>query len=85
MPFLVTVTTSHICRSRTSTRDGKYEFFRLGGRGKVVAVMGFQPVKDVTLIRHAYVLPDYEWQGIGTKLVAHMKQIAQARHLLIGI
>jgi len=59
-------------------------FFGWEEEGKIVAVMGFQPIKDVTLIRHAYVLPDYQWQGIGTKLVAHMKQMTRTRQLLVG-
>ena len=32
-------------------------FFGWEINGELVGVMGFQPVKDVTLIRHAYVLP----------------------------
>ena len=35
-------------------------FFGWEEKGKLVGVMGFQPVKDVTLIRHAYVLPGYQ-------------------------
>jgi len=33
--------------------------------GRLVGVMGLQPVRDVDLIRHAYVLPDQQRQGIG--------------------
>ena len=32
-------------------------FFGWEEEGKLIGVMGFQPIKDVTLIRHAYVLP----------------------------
>ena len=34
---------------------------------QLVEVMSFQPIKDVTLIRHAYVLPDYQRKGIGAQ------------------
>jgi GNAT superfamily N-acetyltransferase len=50
----------------------------------IVAVMGFQPVKDVTLIRHAYVLPDYQRKDIGTRLLNRVRQKAKTGHLLVG-
>ena len=59
-------------------------FFGWEERGKLVGVMGFQPIKDVTLIRHAYVLPDYQGKGIGTKLLNHLKQMVRTSHLLVG-
>jgi GNAT superfamily N-acetyltransferase len=59
-------------------------FFGWEKRDKLVGVMGFQPIKDVTLIRHAYVLPDYQGKGIGTKLLNHLKRITKTRHLLVG-
>jgi GNAT superfamily N-acetyltransferase len=52
--------------------------------GKTVGVIGFQPVKNVTLVRHAYVLPGYQRKGIGTKLLNHVKQITKTKHLLVG-
>jgi GNAT superfamily N-acetyltransferase len=51
---------------------------------RLVGVMGFQPVKDVTLIRHAYVLPDYQGRGIGGRLLDHIKRITTSRQLLVG-
>jgi GNAT superfamily N-acetyltransferase len=59
-------------------------FFGWEEERRLVGVMGFQPVKDVTLIRHAYVLPDRQGQGIGTRLVNHLKQITDTKHLLVG-
>jgi GNAT superfamily N-acetyltransferase len=52
--------------------------------GKTVGVIGYQPVKDITLVRHAYVLPDYQRKGIGTKLLDHVKQATKTKHLLVG-
>ena len=51
--------------------------------GALVGVMGIQEVKDVTLIRHAYVLTECRGQGIGRRLLERMKQLT-ARPILIG-
>jgi GNAT superfamily N-acetyltransferase len=51
---------------------------------RLVGVMGFQPVKNTTLIRHAYVLPDRQGKGIGTRLLDHLKQMTMTRQLLVG-
>ncbi len=59
-------------------------FFGWQERDKLVGVMGFQPVKDLTLIRHAYVLPDYQRKGIGMVLLSHMKQLTKTKYLFVG-
>jgi GNAT superfamily N-acetyltransferase len=59
-------------------------FFGWKERHRLVGVMGFQPVKEVTLIRHAYVLPDRQGKGIGTRLLNHLKQMTSTRQLLVG-
>jgi len=59
-------------------------FFGWHEEGKVVGVIGFQSVKDVTLVRHAYVLPEYQRKGIGTRLLNHVKQLTKTKHLLVG-
>ena len=46
-------------------------------------VMGIQPVKDVTLIRHAYVRSDSQKQGIGARLLCHLRKLAHGP-VLIG-
>src|SRR4030042_1378646 len=51
---------------------------------RLVGVMGFQPVEDVTLIRHAYVLPDHQGKGIGTRLLDHLRQMTRTGKLLVG-
>jgi len=40
--------------------------------GQLVGVMGMQPVRGVTLIRHAYVRTQMRQQGIGGKLLAYL-------------
>jgi len=59
-------------------------FFGWQEQSRLFGVMGFQPIKDVTLIRHAHVLPDYQRKGIGTILLSHMKQITKTKYLLVG-
>jgi GNAT superfamily N-acetyltransferase len=52
--------------------------------GELVGVMGFEPIKDVTLIRHAYVLPRWQRQGIGSKLFNHLSGLVTTSRLLVG-
>jgi GNAT superfamily N-acetyltransferase len=51
--------------------------------GDIVGIMGIQDVHDVTLIRHAYVATAFRGQGIGGKLIAHIKTLA-TRPTLVG-
>ena len=52
--------------------------------GEVLAgVMGIQDVGDVTLIRHAYVLPAQQRVGVGGRLLEHLVSLAE-RPLLVG-
>ena len=59
-------------------------FFGWEVNGELVGVMGFEPVKDVTLIRHAYVLPQWQKQGIGSKLLNHLRSLVTTSRLLVG-
>ena len=51
--------------------------------GSLAGVMGIQPVRDVDLIRHAYVLPGSQRRGIGGALLRHLRQLSM-RRILIG-
>jgi N-acetylglutamate synthase-like GNAT family acetyltransferase len=51
--------------------------------GRLVGVMGMQPVKDVTLIRHAYVKTAMRNHGIGGKLLDHLLGQIEGR-ILVG-
>jgi len=63
----------------------KMTFFGYEEGGRLVGVMGFQPMDDeVTLIRHAYVLPSHQRRGIGGKLVNHLIGLATTKRLLVG-
>ena len=59
-------------------------FFGWEADQELVGVMGFEPIKDATLIRHAYVLPQWQRQGIASKLLQHLKGLATTPRLLVG-
>ena len=49
----------------------------------LAGIMGIQPVRDVELIRHAYVAPVRQGHGVGSALLAHLEGRG-ARPMLIG-
>jgi GNAT superfamily N-acetyltransferase len=51
--------------------------------GRLAGVMGFQSVRDVDLIRHAYILPSSQRRGIGGALLGHLRQLS-TRRILVG-
>jgi GNAT superfamily N-acetyltransferase len=51
--------------------------------GALLGVMGIQPVRDVVLIRHAYVVPGNQRGGIGAALLRHLVDSATGP-LLVG-
>ena len=50
---------------------------------RLSGVMGIQPVRDVDLIRHAYVRPGVQRRGIGAALLAHLRGLS-TRPMLVG-
>ncbi len=53
-------------------------------RANFYEVAGYQPVMDVTLVRHLYVLPEYRRSGIGGELLRHVVGVANTRRILVG-
>ena len=51
--------------------------------GQLIGVMGLQPVADVDLIRHAYVLPGNQNHGVGSALLRHLQNLSM-RRMLVG-
>ena len=51
--------------------------------GALAGVMGIQPVRDVELIRHAYVAPGSQRRGVGGALLEHIAR-RSTRRLLVG-
>ena len=58
-------------------------FWGLEDGGELVGVMGIQKVRDVTLIRHAYVRSEWQKRGIGARLLAQLRGLTEDP-ILIG-
>ena len=50
----------------------------------IVGVIGIQQMEVVTLIRHAYILTDYQGKGIGKKLLTYLLETNKKNSLLVG-
>lgn len=59
------------------------ELWGLDSGGELLGVMGIQPVRDVDLIRHAYVRPGRQRQGVGAALIEHLRRRSE-RRMLVG-
>ena len=67
--------------------DEFYDGVRMFGyqrNNKLIGVIGFQRVKDVILIRHAYTLTSYQGKGIGSALLEYLLKKNQNSRLLVG-
>ena len=51
--------------------------------GELVGVIGVQPMDEVDLVRHAYVLPGHQGSGIGGALLEHVTGRSDQR-ILVG-
>jgi GNAT superfamily N-acetyltransferase len=58
-------------------------FWGFDSDGVLVGVMGIQSVRDLDLIRHAYVLPTHQRLGIGAALLRHIRSLS-TRTMLVG-
>jgi GNAT superfamily N-acetyltransferase len=74
----------YMSREELEKEMKRVTFYGWEGNSELVGLMGIEPIKDVTLIRHAYVLPQYQNRGIGKKLLNHLKGLTNTRRLLVG-
>jgi len=74
----------YMSREELTREFSAMTFFGWTEDRKIVGVAGFRPVSEVTLIRHAYVLPEYQRKGIGSKLLDHLSSLTGTRRLLVG-
>ena len=68
----------------TNEFDSGVRMFGYARNNMLVGVMGIQELKGVTLIRHAYVLTDYQGIGIGKSLLEYLFKINNNSRLLLG-
>jgi GNAT superfamily N-acetyltransferase len=61
----------------------RVEFWGYEAGGILIGVMGIQPVREVDLIRHAYVRPGTQRRGVGGALLLHLRGLT-ARRMLVG-
>jgi GNAT superfamily N-acetyltransferase len=59
------------------------EFWGCEQQRTLVGIMGTQTVRDVDLIRHAYVRPEWQRRGVGAALIVHLRALAP-RRMLVG-
>jgi GNAT superfamily N-acetyltransferase len=52
-------------------------------QGRLLGVMGIQDKGAVALVRHAYVAPNIQRKGVGTRLLRHVQSLA-GKPILIG-
>ena len=58
--------------------------FEYDKNNMLVRVMGIQEVEDITLIRHAYTLSDYQGEGVVNSLLQHLFKINRTSSLPVG-
>jgi len=74
----------YMSRAELEQEMKRVTFFGWEVNGELVGVMGLEPIRDVSLIRHAYVLPRWQQQGIASRLLQHIKALVTTPHLLVG-
>lgn len=63
--------------------SGGVVFWVAEQEGRLLGVMGIQDKGDVALVRHAYVAPTIQRNGVGTRLLRHLEGLAD-KPILIG-
>jgi GNAT superfamily N-acetyltransferase len=58
-------------------------FWGIEAESGMIGVMGVQPVRDVHLIRHAYVEPGHQRAGAGGRMLRHLRAVTPGR-MLVG-
>jgi GNAT superfamily N-acetyltransferase len=59
-------------------------FFGWQAEDNLVGITGLELSKEVSLIRHAYVLPQHQGHGVGSKLLRYILSQAATPRLLVG-
>src|SRR3984893_4022797 len=70
-------------RERESEIAAGVVFWGYEADDALVGIMGIQRVRDVDLIRHAYVVPASQRHGVGSALLEHLRDVS-TRRMLVG-
>ncbi len=60
-------------------------FYGLDEGSRLVGIVGYQPVRDVTLVRHLYVETGRQRSGVGSALLRHVIGLTETPRLLVGM
>ncbi len=60
-------------------------FYGFEEDGRLVGVIGYQPLEDVTLVRHLYVETARQRRGLGSALLRHVVGLTATPRLLVGM
>jgi GNAT superfamily N-acetyltransferase len=60
-------------------------FYGLEEGDRLAGVVGYQPVRDVTLVRHLYVETGRQRRGVGSALLGHVIGLTRTPRLLVGM
>jgi len=63
--------------------DADIKFWGYESDRALLGIMGVQRVRDVDLVRHAYVLPEFQHQGVGSALIRQLRTLSELR-MLVG-
>ena len=64
--------------------DNEVRIFGYKKNNMLVGIMGIQDIEDVTLIRHAYTLSNFQGIGIGKSLLQYLFRINKKSRMLVG-
>ncbi len=62
----------------------RVSFYGWEEEGKLLGIMGLEPILDATLIRHAYIFTAHQRSGIGSRLLTHLINVTTTPMLLVG-
>ncbi len=60
-------------------------FYGLEESDGLAGVIGYQPLRDVTLVRHLYVQAGRQRRGVGSALLRHVIDLTETPRLLVGM
>jgi ribosomal protein S18 acetylase RimI-like enzyme len=55
----------------------RIKFYAAVENDDIVGVMGYEFIKDVALIRHSYIKPNFQRKGFGSRLLEHLEALIQ--------